>query len=169
MSHLDCMALVSKILLDSRILELRNENEMLKLKLFWKEHRITELQALMVACNHTGPRCRCLPCAVSGRKDEEDRSEPWGAECTFKAWFEQQLESHCLTVVTGVAMGDTHVEHECSDGVYDVDAHFHQLARDDWVSWTYGAKLWKAETVDNPDIKKLQKLFHFLREFSGFY
>ena len=164
--QLDRLALISKLLFEPRVLELRAENEALKLKLFWKEHSKAELEKLMVACNANIVHCKCLSCAASGRMDEEHTAEPWGAICHFKQWFEEQLLKHGLSSETGV-----HVNQEpigphmcCDDGnrLYDVDAHFHHLARDDWVIWMYGAKLWKGKAVTEPELMKLQALFYTL-------
>lgn len=52
----------------------------------------------------------------------------------------------------------------CDLPVHDVDAHFHHITRDDWYMWTYGAKLRKAKTVNDPELHKLQILFHSLSE-----
>ena len=43
--------------------------------------------------------------------------------------------------------------------VYDVDAHFHNLTRDDWFLWMFGACLTKAKSVDDPELAKLHTLF----------
>jgi hypothetical protein len=173
-AHLDRMALISRLLLHPRLLHLRQEfeqlkeeNEALKLTLFWKDHCRSKLQELMVACNLNGPQCTCLSCAVSGRMDEEQRSMPWGTRCTFKDWFEQELDKHGLTAVTGVHSTDQKPlpsPMACDEGntVYDVDAHFHHLTRDDWFMWQYGAKLWKAQRVTDPELQKLSALFQSL-------
>ena len=47
MNGVERLALVSKILFDTRLLELKRENEALKLKLFWKEHNPSHLKAAM--------------------------------------------------------------------------------------------------------------------------
>jgi hypothetical protein len=172
-AHLDRMALISQVLLQPRLLALRKENEELKLKLFWKEHCRSKLQELMEACNQAGPKCNCLSCAVAGRKDEEQDALPWGAECKFKLWFEDKLVEHGLTTLTGVMETQKQMgPHEsCDDGnsVYDVDAHFHHIARDDWFAWMYGAKLWKAARVSDPELQKLSSLFVSLtKEAEGF-
>ena len=163
--QLDRLALISKLLLEPRILELRNENERLKLELFWKNHSKSQLQDLMQVCNQ---ECKCLSCAVSGRMEEGPVSVPLGAPCKFKAWFDQQLAMHGLTTIQGVQLGQDPVgpHMSCNDGdsVYDVDAHFHHITRDDWFIWMYGSKLWKAKTVNDPELMKLQALFRSLSD-----
>ena len=47
MSSVDRLALVCKVLLDARFLELKRENERLKLSLFWVDHSINTLKKLM--------------------------------------------------------------------------------------------------------------------------
>ena len=33
--------------------------------------------------------------------------------------------------------------------IYEVDAHFHHLTLPrDWAKWVYGARLWKAQTIN---------------------
>lgn len=166
--HLDRLALISKLLLEPRLLELRNENERLKLELFWKTHSMSKLKRLMEACNQ---ECRCLSCAVSGRMEEHCRAMPWGTHCKFKAWFDQQLAMHGLTSIQGVQINQDpvcqHMSCDDENWVYDVDSHFHHLTRDDWVTWMYGSKLWKAKTVNDPEVLKLQALFLSLSGYAG--
>ncbi len=57
MNGIERLAAVSKILFDTRLFELRRENEALKLKLFWKEHSPRMLRDCMSHANHLGPDC----------------------------------------------------------------------------------------------------------------
>jgi hypothetical protein len=50
----DKLALVSKVLLDQRFLELKQENEQLKLQLFWKEYNMFRLVKLISMANRYG-------------------------------------------------------------------------------------------------------------------
>ena len=163
---LDRLALVSKIMLDERVIALRKENELLRLQLFWKNHRKSELQKLMGEANQSRPNCNCLSCAVSGRLDpESSQTLPRGAPCTFKPWFENLLVGCDMTCVTGMGEEESVTQHmscDCGNWVYNVDAHFHNLARDDWVAWVYGAKLWKAQSANDPELLKLKRLFEVL-------
>jgi hypothetical protein len=43
--------------------------------------------------------------------------------------------------------------------VYDVDSHFHHHIRENWYHWSYGSRLWKATSVDDPELGKLRALF----------
>ena len=69
-----------------------------------------------------------------------------------------------LTAVTGVQIDQNPVGSHMSmdDGnpaCDNVDAHFHHLACDyGWV-WTYGARLWKCQSADDPELAKLKALF----------
>ena len=85
------LALVSKILLDREVLHLRQENERLRLQLFWKNHSWSHLQELMNGANQAeeGPRCNCWSCAASGRIEEG--AQPGEAACKLKEFFEAAL------------------------------------------------------------------------------
>jgi hypothetical protein len=149
------------------VMQLRKKNK--ELQLFWKTHRKSNLQQLMKKANNnsndpSAPKCTCLSCTVAGRLDKKvAKALPWGAPCTFKPWFEQLLAEHGLTCAVGVPDGmeslEPHMSDDCQNGVYDVDAHFHHLTRDDWFTWMYGAKLWKAKSADDPELQKLRRLF----------
>ena len=164
---LDRLALVSKIMLDERVIALRKENELLRLRLFWKDHCDSQLKKLMEQANESGPNCNCLACGACGRVDPESRQfRPMGSTCTFKPWFENLVSGCDMTCITGVSRDMEqvvqHMSCERGDWLYDVDAHFHNLARDDWVAWVYGAKLWKAQSADDPELLKLKRLFEAL-------
>jgi len=162
---LDRLALVSKIMLDERVVALRQENERLRLQLFWKDHGKSQLEEYMAQANQSGPNCNCLACAVSGRMDPgNSQTLPLGSECMFKPWFEDILVKCDMICVTGVpAEMEPAVQHmSCGNFVYDVDADFHHLTRDDWFVWLYGAKLWKAQSVNDPEVLKLKRLFEVL-------
>jgi len=167
--NLDNLALVSRLLLDQRVLALRRENEKLRLCLFWKDHSDEELKKLMHEANQDGrsaPRCACLACTVAGRKDE-DADCTGEVTCTFKPWFEAFLAEYGLTCRLGIENGmEPAGEHmSCPGGnqVFAVDAHFHHLTSDNWFAWMYGAKLWTAQSADDAELQKLQHLFTRLR------
>jgi hypothetical protein len=157
---------VCKLLLDQRVIELKNENERLKLQLFWKTYNPTHLKQLMAAGNQCtlGPKCGCMACCVTGRnpgnEEEVANNIPWA--CTFKPWFEQKITECGMTIghgTDGVTDGSLVDDH---NPLYDVDCHFNSLARQDWGCWSYGSKLWKAKSVDDPELKKLTTLFKAL-------
>jgi hypothetical protein len=163
------LALVSKLLLDKEVLHLRQENEALRLQLFWKDHNCSQLASLMEEANQAseGPQCACWSCSVKGRKRRNQETLPRGAPCTFKPWFEALLNECGLTMATGDWIGQQLRigAHMAMNGVYDGDAHFLQVMRDDWYSWTYGARLWKAQSAEDPELAKLHALCERLGRF----
>ena len=144
---------------------LKLENEALKLRLFWKDHGPAKLHAAMGSANYEGGGywCCCLACAVSGRHDRRFGEVDEEKSCTFKPWFEQVLREHDMSVGHDVDVPrvDGSV---CDSGndVFDDGQHFTNFARCDWNCWTYGSKLWKAASVGDPELAKLERLFQTL-------
>ena len=165
MNGVERLALVSKILLDTRLLELKRENEALKLKLFWKENNPEELKKAMASanCGKDGPSCSCLACVVSGRYESDHGEVAEMKPCTFKPWFEQVLREHEMNAghVVDVPRVDGSVVDSHND-VFDDGQHFTNFAGKDWVCWTYGSTLWKATSVRDPELAKLERLFRTL-------
>ena len=162
------LALVSKLLLDMEVIQLRQENEKLRLLLFWKNHNVQRLKEMMASANQSenGPQCYCRVCAVTSRMSE-DASEQ-SMDCLFTPWFEALLDK-CGLVAVYQTNYERGVKHEC-DGwrrVHDVDSHYHHLIGGDWFMWTYGARLWKAQTADDPELAKLHALFKMLEGVIG--
>jgi hypothetical protein len=141
MQGVERLALVAKVLMDTRLLELKRENEELKLKLFWKEHSPSMLMQAMSAANKMGggPRCACLACIVGGCCEDGTRgfapyafayeydkhlvmsqSDRCHLRCQFKPWFEQKIREAGIRVVTETAFPD-------GDGVRDEGQHFSNL------------------------------------------
>jgi len=167
----DRLALVSKVLLDVRFLELKRENERLKLSLFWVDHGISALRRFMGFANNraSGPRCRCSGCMHARRSrptildgyDDEVRDEA----CKFVPWFEQTLQEHGLSF--SAKYEGTFIDYKPDRELYPkvhADVHFFLFATNydpptAWVSWTYAAKLWKAETTEDPELLKLKAFF----------
>jgi hypothetical protein len=157
-----------KILLDQRVIELKKENELLKLKLFWAKHNSDYLKEAMACWNQdiSGPRCACLACVTSGRASDDDILEEGNNSgtfnCTFKPDFEQKITECGMTFgsnfnnrLDGSIVDDQNL-------VFDVDCHFANVARADWNCWTYGLKLYNAKSVEDPELKKLVALFNTL-------
>ena len=165
MDGVERLALVSKILFDTRLIELKRENEALKLKLFWKEHNHEIMNNAMCWANEApgGPRCSCLACVVSGRYEKLDGKDAEKKPCMFKPWFEQVLRAHDMSV--GHVVDMPRVDGSVVDSgnyVYDDGQHFTNFAGEDWKWWTHGSKLWKATSVRDPELAKLERLLHFL-------
>jgi hypothetical protein len=163
MSGVDRLALVSKILLDSRFLELKRENERLKLVLFWVDHSMDRLQKRMFEANNdsSGPRCRCQRCTDTKRYKltilDGYGDDIYYESCKFQPWFEGVLQQH------GLSFGDDP----------RADVHFHAVERGDVRSqWAYGAKLRNAGSTTDAGVLKLRALFETLGaegELRGMY
>jgi hypothetical protein len=172
---MDRLALVSKILLDSRFLELKRENERLKLRLFWVDHSIDTLKKMMGLANNrrAGPRCRCRICVRTKRYhpnfldsyDDENGVEA----CKFGPWFEKLVQQHGLSFAS-CENDDEHLFCVNDREFYpkpEVNLHFLLIAYDKtpvttWYSWVYRAKLWHAQTTQDPELLKLTALFKTL-------
>lgn len=153
-SALDKLALVSKLLLDRQVLALRAENEDLRLQLFWRDHAVDKLNALMGTANQNGanaPHCVCNGCSC-GRRLFPDYiflfPAPYDERpCEFQPWFERLLTEQGLTV------SDT------------LDAHFMHVQTEfprPWVTWGYGQRLLSAKSVRDAELQKLHALFEVL-------
>jgi hypothetical protein len=170
MSSLDRLALVCRVLLDSRFLELKRENERLKLSLFWVDHSINTLKKLMAHANNRagGPRCRCGCCMRTKRSrpsildgyDDDEREET----CSFGPWFQRVLQAHGLSFAHGGDAFPCELDRELYPKPH-VDVHFNIVGHPQyttWVVWMYGARLWGAQTTDDPELAKLAALFKTL-------
>jgi hypothetical protein len=171
MNGVERLAVVCKVLFDTRLLELKRENEALKLKLFWKEHNPSILKSYMSAANNAdgGPKCCCLACVVTGRYEMDVGELPEKKPCTFKPWFEHMLQDHEMSIAVGLPDVPVWVDGsvvDCGNNVLDDGQHFTNLGSGDWFCWTYGSKLWKATSVGDPELAKLERLFHTLNTFN---
>ena len=175
MSHqFSRLSTVCKVLFDAELIALRNENEELRLNLFWTKYSPKKLRSAIKRGNKIMPgiprNCNCFICG------QEDRF--WGegirddVVCTWKPLFEAKL------VELGIGFSDEHaskslIRHECVV-VVDCDTHIVNLVddyplwleNDDtyrmWCEFAYGSKLFKATTVNDPELKKLVALFEWL-------
>jgi hypothetical protein len=119
-----------------------------------------------------GPQCSCWSCTVTRRKKRDQDTLPRGAACNFKPWFEGLLTQCGKSTDTGVQRGQEvimgrHMSIDYDDGgrIYDVDAHFVHLMRDDWYTWRYGAYLWKDGSAEDPELAKPHALWALLELF----
>jgi hypothetical protein len=175
MEGVERLSLVAKVLMDTLLLELKRENEELKLKLFWKEHNPNMLKQAMAAANkvHAGPRCACLACIVGGRCEDGTRGfAPYAfaheydeqlvmsqydrchLRYQFKPWFEQKIREAGMSVRV-LPVDEMH-------GVLDAGQHFSNLGIADWNTWVYGSAVCRATSVENEDLAKLNQLFQTL-------
>ena len=169
MQGVERLALVAKVLMDTRLLELKRENEALRLQLFWREHNPSMLRQAMAVANMVegGPRCACLACIVGGRCADGTRGfapypfahvynehcvmsqcDRCHLRCQFKPWFEAKIREVDMSV--GV------------DALRDDGQHFSNIGSADWNTFVYGSRLWKASSVADLELGKLRRLFHAL-------
>ncbi len=114
------------------------------------------------------PGCSCLTCKLRGRYNS---AIPEKEPCTFKPWFEQVLREHDMSIGRGwpdkpiwcVWFGGSVDESRAQ--VMDDGQHFSNLGTQDWGMWRYGSKLWKATSVDDPELAKLDRLLRYLKSF----
>ena len=146
-SAVDRLALVCKSFMDTALLDLKRENERLKLELFWHFNSAEKLNEEM---DHW---CRCEACVNHGRylyEVHEDAPE-WTGRCSYKPWFEDFMEKNEMDVSHGVDDEDDRV-------------HFNILENVDGWYWQYGSEFTKARSVSNPELKKLEVLFTTLSD-----
>ena len=152
--------------MDARVAELRRENEELRLRLFWKDYRVSKLQKAMQMANcwENSPNCNCWQCAVTGRMDCDTLVDE-SRKCGFISWFEAKVAA-CDLIVGYVLRDSTQSQHVSNplNGVWDTDCHIVKIVMfgGDWSLFTYGSRLWKAKTVNDPELEKLKKLFELL-------
>ena len=144
------LATVSHILYDREVLELRQENERLvreverlnqeneahKLKYFWVEHSVYELQRFMLLYRRRHPNVT---------RDHE----------IWNVWIEPMLHTCGLSVQSVGGMLPYRDLQEC-----ELDTHL--VCTTPYLFVTYGTKLWKAKSVDDPELLKLKALFNAL-------
>jgi hypothetical protein len=164
-SSVDRLALVSKVILDQRVLELRSEVERCKLDLFWEKHGSTAINNAMVLRNYGFRKvCLCGVC-VKTRTDLEGLSEDeWeivkqggdGEECKFKPYFLALAEKNGITVVDcpnkWPASYKSHFLY--SSLFFDVDCHL-LVDSNTCKVIGFGTKLSQCKFVTNEEMQKL--------------
>ena len=167
MANIDKLALVTKVLMDRRFLELKEENEFLKLKMFWHTHNIKKLNKAMIEGNLYVSQCKCENCCYQGRAGHILKTETEDRVCGFKPWFEEMIIGCGLTIgdCSGqpIYAGLPHMD----DVVYDNDYHILNEYHGHcpiWSGTAYGGKLWKAKSVSDPELKKIAALFIAIRD-----
>jgi hypothetical protein len=142
---------------------LEAEIEKIQLEMFWFLHGVSNLQdSMYVANQEAAMQCNCLACAVSGRF--VGANVLTGIDCRFKPYFEALL-AECGLIAEPCELADAvvHVSNNIGNCVYINDVHFVTIGRDDWCSFSYGAKFWKNPISDkDPELRKLMRLFELL-------
>lgn len=163
-----CIRLVAKILFDQELFDLQKENKKLKLSIFWSKHSLDALCEKMEIANRMLVNCTCVHCFYCGRSLCGNFNEV--ETCLFKSWFEKLLAECKLTTLfieRGIGCDGLPVcqlEHESNGDVLDVDAHLVMMDAHCWTCFTYGSRLVHADSVQDPELQKLAKLFEALSE-----
>ena len=166
-SPVDKFLCVAKILTDARLQELVEENQKLKLALFWKTYDIRKLRD-EISNLQSHLMCKCRSCSLFGKSSEFNGE--W--ECSVTARFEQIARQHGLSTgedgddqcfpIWDPELGDEWDDEAqifCSGDVHLVLAS----SVTDWVVIGYGEKLNKAKSTEDPELIKLKKLFETLK------
>jgi hypothetical protein len=133
------LTLVSHILYDREVLELRQENQRLlkdiaglKLNLFQQEHDVFRLTIAM--------------CTFHSRHPNTENG-------ILNVWIEPMLQKCGLEVVNvGVPYR----------GLLQNELDTHLVCTSPFTFVAYGTKLWKAKSIDDPELLKLKALFDAL-------
>jgi hypothetical protein len=181
LSPTDKLAAVSKVLMDQRVLEqrreiemLREENNRLQLQLFWRDHEVSVLESLMMDVNAATVGCGCNNCRITGRYPAALLFDNPQAECSFNALFEGKLRELGMTFYQ-VQRKDWHADPKITmkrhcdplHVVYDDDFHLVNICEQPWYNFCYGRTLWKAKSVNDPEVQKLSKLMEWMRDVAG--
>jgi hypothetical protein len=180
MSHIDRLATVSKILLDERVIELRQEVETLKLEIFWRDNSLFRLNEAMKIANGIHVKCRCFYCGLKGRTRLMDEDEmdirvigDNTGECKFIPWFDEVLLSRGFVVLeTGPdRLYLSHCAPKSSrpltrNDCMDFDCHLFKLGS--FASYAFGMKLWQAKSVNDPELQKLNMLISMLETYDDY-
>lgn len=157
----DRLACVCNMIMDQRVIDLRKENEELKLQVYWRDYNVLSLRDILNSAHVYAPgasTCKCMPCCVSGFSSEVADANP-DVECAIAKWFKGMAERHGLTVEP-LHSDSKYVQHPSSPvSVYDQDCHIVRLRVGDFSYYSFGARIWKARTVANSELRKLEALF----------
>jgi hypothetical protein len=153
----DLLALASKAFMDARFLELKNENERLKLERFWQSYGPDKFSRQLSSFHWRACwfRCGCVSCVENNRFEpmapyppDEDEAREYAnyrwEHCEYLPWFLEFLDDMERDV------GEINFEHIFIEG--------NSL---EWT-WGYGPKFLNARTVADPELRKLEEIFDAL-------
>ena len=138
------LALCSHVLYEREIIEQRREIEALKLKIFWYEYSAHNLRTAIV--------CEAARRRRLGQNDDTLTIQDW------YLWMGPVIQS------CGLEVGLIDQEDDKPALVPPIDLDVHLACRSKYFVTHYGAKLWKAMSVDDPELKKLKELFKALHD-----
>ncbi len=136
------LALCSHVLYEREIIEQQREIEALKLRIFWHEYSVRNLQTAIV--------CEAARRRRLGQNDDTLTIQDW------YLWMGPVIQS------CGLEVELIDQEHDQPVLVPPINIDVHLACRSKYFVTHYGAKLWKARTVDDPELHKLKALFKAL-------
>jgi hypothetical protein len=158
----ELLALTSKAFMDTRLFELKNENEQLKLKRFWSIYGVNNLRKQLRAYQWRigAVHCECVSCKKYKRFDPKDEDEEaddaiyyanktWDV-CEYQPWFLEFLDD---------------MERDVGELNFD-----HIFVEGDSLCWFfgYGPKFLNASSVADPELRKLEGIFDTLYHMQKF-
>lgn len=149
------------ILFEKEFIELNKKYKALELTLFWKDHSLPKLHEAMRQGNKLGPNCDCSICTTTIRYVGISRRTEYNHDCTFAPWFKSKMNECGLSFqVISNAQVEKVVEKTpmCTPEVHIIDSD----DKNAWYNISYGSKLWKAASIEDPEILKLKALFEAL-------
>ena len=176
------LSAVCKVLFDAEVFALRKEKEELKLSLFWVKYSAKKLHSAIKRGNEKIPdiprNCSCEICFYAYRFCMEgctqfDETLAPNEICEWRPLFEAKLVELGIEF-SNESASQSWIKHECAGGrepgvAVDCDTHIVNEygnhcsgTSHDWSQFTYGSKLFKATTADDPELQKLVALFEWL-------
>ena len=150
----------------SMVANLREENRQLKLRAFWADFNMSEFCEAVMAQSKR-PACPCLNCLQNSRRllartayTQQAPPPPCsGWECTYLPWIINLVREGGMTVSEAPCSDKLIHPHSCGLAFVSAqDVHF-AFSPNLKLGLTMGAKLWKAQSTDDPELEKLAKLF----------
>jgi len=154
----DLLALVSTAFMDIHFLELKNENERLKLERFWQSYGPDKFSKQLSSFHWRMSlfRCGCVSCVKNNRFEpmapyppDEDEDEWFAIEYANKRW------EHCEYLPWFLEFLD---DMERDVGEINFEHIFIEGDSLEW-SWGYGPKFLNARSVADPELRKLENIF----------
>lgn len=152
----------------SMVANLREENRQLKLRAFWADFNLSELCEVVMA-QRKRPACLCHNCGMTARRaparppppsKPAAQAPPCGNwECSYFPWIINLVREGGMTVSEAPCSDKLIHPHSCGLAFVSAqDVHF-AFSPNLKLGLTMGAKLWKAQSTDDPELEKLAKLF----------
>ena len=151
-SAVERLALLCKAFMDTPFLELKRENERLKLELFWRTYSAKNLCIQLFKFHSTlnDVYCGCVSCKHHGRFESELDEEVTEWSCEYMPWFEDFLENNEMDFSHGRDDEDDNVHFNILDNIYG-----------GWY-WQYGRAFTEARSVGGTELQKLEGIFDTL-------